>query len=236
MTISTVIELLERVKLHDHETMYRGQSDIEWPVLPSIARFAKHMGGGSNNLASLEHWLLEKYALHALPLQDLRNVSLVERLAHCQHYGLPTRLLDWSSNPLKALFFAVEDAEKDNCDGSIHILEVRGYCEGAQDAERVITHNRACAFFPEIFHERLSTQEACFVALPLPPEGLEMPELSMENYPGEFRSIRRIDVPGRSKRMIRRQLAALGVTHRLIYPDFEGIARWVMSDFSDYSV
>ncbi|MBD0333278.1 MAG: FRG domain-containing protein [Chitinophagaceae bacterium] len=44
-----------------------------------------------------------------------------------QHYGLPTRLLDWSTNPLAALFFAITSNDKgDNEDGELYIMDAYG--------------------------------------------------------------------------------------------------------------
>ena len=48
-----------------------------------------------------------------------------EWLALAQHYGLPTRLLDWSRNPLVAAFFAVK--EESETDSAIYILESKKY-------------------------------------------------------------------------------------------------------------
>jgi FRG domain len=56
------------------------------------------------------------------------NLSALETLAHIQHYGGPTRLLDVSFNPLVALWFAVEQKFDDgkqlpDTDGRIFVFD-----------------------------------------------------------------------------------------------------------------
>ena len=65
------------------------------------------------------HTLIQELSLKAL--EDFANIiSPFEKLVKMQHYGLPTRLLDVTTNPLVALHFAC--AENTDKDGEIFVF------------------------------------------------------------------------------------------------------------------
>ncbi len=230
--ITSTIGLLSIVEKYQPETMFRGHSDASWSLLPSLSRFSKCVGG-YDNIADLESHLLEKFLQYAMPFRDLRALPYIEQLVHCQHFGLPTRLLDWSTNPIKALFFAVEDPRMDGVDGAVYITEPTGWWEGTNNIKSV---DSLAAFFPELLHDRVGAQDACFIAFPYPAKGMEIAEMTAMNYPGELEFLFRVLVPKRSKRELRRQLATLGVGHHTVYPGLDGVAKWVKSRLSNFGV
>src|SRR5215213_7876019 len=84
--------------------VFRGHSDIGYKLIPSVGR-GKHT---SKTREKYEASIFEIFCREARAYLDSFPTDIWERLALAQHFGLPTRLLDWTANPLAALYFAVE--------------------------------------------------------------------------------------------------------------------------------
>ena len=117
--INSLVEFIDKVALHRGMTLYsqtvnsmslfRGQSNAEWKLEPSVFRGNRFMH---------EAALLREFE-RKNPL-EFQGRSNIEKLIKMQHYGLPTRLLDFSQNPLVALYFACMDLSTDGAVFALH--------------------------------------------------------------------------------------------------------------------
>lgn len=88
-------------------THFRGHSDKNYQMVPNLFRPVQ-MGNELNERFYEHEQVLIKDALQLIPSEFL-GFTQFQQLCKMQHLGLPTRLLDVTSNPLVALFFASAD-------------------------------------------------------------------------------------------------------------------------------
>ena len=93
------------INFPQHHVYYRGQADESWDLKPSLFR------------NEVDEYDLLNYASSCLYNDTRALKSDLEKLVLFQHYGLCTRLLDVTFNPMVALYFACigERKEKDKC-------------------------------------------------------------------------------------------------------------------------
>jgi len=114
-TLSSITACLNEEAAGFQTTWFRGQPNYEHKLIPSIFR-----QGSSFRVAYHEQKMFEEFK-RRYPDQSNSHKNTYEWLPLMQHYGLPTRLLDWSSNLLVGLYFCCIN-DPDN-DGSLFIFD-----------------------------------------------------------------------------------------------------------------
>ena len=208
------------------ERIFRGVTDIGHELVPSIGRNT-HSGTGGD-ISSLERILMEEFKRLSVPELALLPTSDFEWLFLAQHYGLPTRLLDWSTSPLVALFFAVE--RKDEVDGAVYMAK-----HAVSDQYEL--------FDPQTADYTKEKKKEPFSILPIQPsQGTVVfvrPKYTDRRYQNqksvfscsenpfkalEIDGLKKLEFSGHLKPALRDRLKTLGISTSFIYPGLAGVA------------
>jgi len=197
--------------------VFRGHSRADYALIPSVGRVSHT----SRSYDKLEASLLAMFERGALIHLRTQPRNKWEWLALAQHHGLPTRLLDWTFNPLVALYFAVE--ENHETDAVLFALQA-----GKKMSETFIETcdplgiDMPMKYLPTAQTPRIVAQEGLFTVQP----HVAVP-LSEQLRP-DWR-LDRITISARSKADFLYQLFRQGVHRASLFPDIDGLAshiRW----------
>lgn len=196
--------------------VFRGHTNRDYTLVPSVGR-GIHT---SKNREKYERSLFDIFCreaggyISALPTDDW------ERLSFAQHHGLPTRLLDWTYNPLVALYFAVESLP--TIDGELLAIRTSSKASGTRRLESPFTIHQPTKYYPNIVSPRIRAQEGIFVVC----SQLETP---LDQYLRSDWRLERFSIPSAAKETLRYELFRVGIHASAIFPDIDGLAarlRW----------
>jgi hypothetical protein len=227
---TALTQLISHTQLRSSSTgwIYRGQADAKWPLLPKAGRPEYFIaanatwaarGQTSGDLGRFGVWRENAVAFcEDLPSNDF------EALAYAQHYGLATRLLDWTHNPLVALFFAVET--KPDAQGVVFCHLPTKIVEA--DVLTPETCDVVACYLPMPFDRRILMQDAVFTVHPRPNQPLEPgPPFEEAKAFGIQCDLVAILIEADMKAGLQLQLANIGVTRKTLFPDLEGLSEFV---------
>ena len=217
--------------------VFRGQRSGDRPLLPSIARppFKKEaIWRHRDEKRPAERHLYISFEHHCAAMLPswVRDGDVRQRgwkiLVVAQHFGLPTRLLDWTSNPLVALFFALE-ANPDTMFPAVFVLDsvadsttTKGLAHSTKNEDAPIyRHNALGLFNPPHIDGRVIAQGSLFT-------------IGREPFDPVPAHRIQFDPSGRTKALV--ELDRFGINRATLFPDMDGAAtylKWSCRDWQE---
>ncbi len=230
------------------EVWFRGAGKVyEKPLEPGVYRadFTKraknyHMGSEEERRLQMERVMLDEFRTVGAAFFDANNIVNLYFIA--QHNGMPTRLLDWTTNPLAGLFFAVEDMDEHNEDGEVFVMEAKKIlpkpAEGAKGDEALwgpvsMRHPYVTDAIGDSFWHWPSKQRAP-VIIPVKPDnhlgriGQQSScfTLHMHNsMPRQNPTLKKIKVPSVAKPTLLKELHRMNVNQFTIFNDLDHLSK-----------
>jgi hypothetical protein len=212
ITIRSIDDYVKRVSSAEGKRrMFRGHISKAHDLIPSVGRYKKFAKIPLKDLIVQERYMLNRF--HRLGAALLPSgLTEWELLFTARHHGLPVRLLDWSTNPLIALFFAVCTRDKETAvvysENQIPVLDLK------KNADPLAV-KKVARINPPHLTQRISSQSSTFTIHPDP------------RVPHTSTSLIRYTISGPLKAVIYPQLRQMGIHEGSVFGDLDSIARQI---------
>lgn len=222
-------------KAVDEAVWFRGHARQSFNLLPAVARTARAL--------EREQLLLKRFKQNAYPFRTSPPQDEWEWLFLMQHYGVPTRLLDWTESPLAALYFAVHDSDEshDEEDAVIWILKPEKYNYEVPRIQPSVSSDIPCFGIDSVLEDYRPDKialEAMSNKLPVAAIAHRQNERIMAQL-GVFTIMHRdmttleelgdaylakLSIPASSKSNLRTELAVLRINRLSLFPELASVA------------
>ena len=215
-------------KFAKHECWWRGHGQETWELVARVHR-AKPPERYEKNIAL-------RFRAGALPRhsQCPATDNFPGWLSLMQHYGLPTRLLDWSKSALIAAFFIANYPKRDNEPGALWVLqpELLNEAEGWAKLIRVPPETDELYQAPfgdvkevdRIYADQIPEQDLRML-VQLGVHTVHGSNRAIEAHKDQDKFLMKWVVPAVAKSRIRGELGLLGIRTSTVFPDLEHLAR-----------
>lgn len=234
---------------------YRGCHRADYALLPSLFRHPTETD--ATQLLRLETDLITRFQERSIPYQSWPINGAWEALFFMQHYGVPTRLLDWTENPFIGLYFGVSspgasapapgaaippacvwvlDPKAWNQRILKHITFLGSVLTAKDEAMKGyapgsdfnLLNAQPVGMYGAYNSRRIVTQRGVFAIF-----GKELLAMEIVFSNGDFpeTGLTKIEIEGATIQAIRSSLFEFGITPSVVYPDLEGLALDLKHEF-----
>lgn len=219
--LQTYISTIESIR--PESFIFRGVSRVDYTLQPKIARYP--------GLIGLEAVMTDEFRRRAhRHIKDNINIEDDwQLLAMAQHFGLPTRLLDWTQNSLVALYFsAANDLDSDGCvyavdaahiDNIDNIKENEGFKILTADLSEY--EGEIFLYYPSHVDERLVNQSGLFTY------HKNFDKDAHQYFNDAGLQTHRFIIPSAQKPSIIKSLDQVGVNKRTLFPSLDSICEYL---------
>lgn len=211
--------------------LFRGQN-VNEPLLPKYARTVERLLNDdlikADEILEVERERLREFKRRAGWIIDKVPASDWDWLGLAQHHGLETRLLDWTENPLVALYFAFENCGSTDYNNSV-VWIFRASKEDIifpSDQTSPFSVKRTKVYRPTVVSHRMTAQAGWFTAHRF---GGERPRfVALEKNRFYKDSLARLEVQMRPHEVVR-FLDRIGIGPATLFPELDGLCRFLNS-------